>query len=819
MASASDLSVHPERPPLVVSLVNNSVAVDSRVQKVARSLADLGYDSVLIGRSPRSEPDGDWSLLGSAVVLRAAFPLTRLDAQLADPPTGWTGQLLGSPAGSPATGRLTRRLHEYRTGRLERNRQSFQAGSPQTRAHRATRAQVEAGSIPADVAYPAVRDWADGFLPLVMELRPDALHIHDPCLIPTAVTAQRRLRRAGHELHLVYDAHEWTLGTARDNVLQVPALARLESDHMGKMAAIVTVSEPIADRMVDHFALSQRPAVVTNAPVALAVAPGAGDIRTASGVADDAPLLVYTGTIAEARGLDLAFRALTHLPQAHLALLSRMTKRTRVALRQARELGVGDRVHQVDYVPPDEVPAFLRTADVGLIPFQLHGNSELGIPTKFREYLLAGLPIVATDVGLSGAEVQHTGVGEVAPTDDPAAFAAAVRTVLADSERYRARITPELMRVNSWQEQERTLAQVYRKVLGSPARRPQHGDVVIGPLDFAGQATAWARALSLRGVPARSLPAGGANDADTGAKRSAEPLQQRLQAFLSEVLPATAVLLESGHPIAAPEPGTVSADLAGFREARALSAAGHTVALMFHGSDLRRPDVHARTHRWSPFADPDFAAATRDLQQRVRRVHEQLASWPGPVLVSTPDLVPQNPAAVWVPVVVDTERFHPMPRPDRDGPPVVLHVASDPMLTGSRHIDPVLTALAELGTIRYLAVADAPPGQLVELLHEADLVVDQLGMGTVGLAALQAMSCGTAVVTDPGPEAGAVYGTEIPVAPATPDTLADVIVELVGDPDRRRELSDAGPGFVRRFHDGTRSAEAIVAALGLTAPS
>lgn len=812
------------RPPLVVSIVNNAVDVDSRVQKVARSLADLGYDSVLLGRSPKTEPDGDWLMLGSALVLRAPVVTSRLHAQLSDPPSSRTDVLLGAPdpsrSGDP--GRLAGRLQRLRQRRQDRAREMFATGTAVERLHRDQIRRIDSGQMSPAEAYPAVLDWAEVFVPELTALRPDIIHIHDPTLIPAAITARRLLRRSGHRVELVYDAHEWTLGIARDHVLQVPALARLESDHMADMAAVITVSEPIAGRMRHHFDLTATPAVVTNAPVARPVHPDEPDIRSDLALDADVPLLVYTGAVAEARGIDLALRALKRIPNAQLALVSRNVKPTRQALKRAKELGVGSRVHRLDYVAADDVPAYLRTADVGIIPFQVHLNSDLGIPTKFREYLLAGLPVVATDTGLTADEVRRTGVGEVADPESPRAFAAAISSVLADLDRYRSAITDDVRARNSWQDQERVLAEVYERVSPPPSSAAARGDLLIGGLNSAGQADAWARALTRSGVPARSLELRTAENpfeyrADIVIPRnSVDSLERRVQVMLRAVAPAGCVILESGQAIAAPEPGRPGGRRIGFREARALSAAGRNVGLIFHGSDLRRPDIHARTHPWSPFRDPAFRDVTEELRKRTRWNHEQLASWDGPVMVSTPDLVRQNPGAIWVPVVVDIDRFAGSARPPRQGPPVVLHLPSKSMMKGSHFIDPVLQDLADRGEIRYRRVTDVPHRQVPELLATSDIFVDQMGMGILGVAAVEAMAAGIPVVTDPGEEALTAYGVDVPVAVADPDSLADVVLDLARDPERRAGLSSAGTDFARRFHDGTVSAAAIISAMNLT---
>jgi predicted NBD/HSP70 family sugar kinase len=50
---------------------------------------------------------------------------------------------------------------------------------------------------------------------------------------------------------------------------------------------------------------------------------------------------------------------------------------------------------------------------------------------------------------------------------------------------------------------------------------------------------------------------------------------------------------------------------------------------------------------------------------------------------------------------------------------------------------------------------------------------------------------------------------EIPTLEATPETLAEVLRRVIDDRDWARSVAAAGPGFVRDWHDGRRSAAVL----------
>lgn len=835
------------RPPLVVSLVQNAVVGDSRVQKVAESLADAGYESVLLALNPPEEPQGDWFLIGDAAVLRLPVSKDLYYSQKKSPPGPLPARLFGyrsaeqdraawhshqrrldmlGPQEEPdLRTRLGGRIVEWRSSLYWLNKRSFGNQEHRRKPHERRAARLSAGRtmVDAESAYPLIADVEEVFGPALDALKPHAIHVHDPMLLGIAVRARQRLARLGCDAPIVFDAHEWTPGVKREHAYHAAAMVRLERELLAEAADTVTVSDQIAAKMQQEFRLKRPPTVVENAPKA-GVDPEFADVRSDAGVPDDAPLLVYVGGIAERRGVDDLVAAMRHLPDAHLVLVSPSGARMRQLRSRAKELGVNQRVHRLDYVPADKVTSYIRTADVGVIPFRPLLNSELGVPTKFREYLLAGLPMVATDLGATAEAVRRTGVGELCKHTAPKALASAIRKVLANPTAYTSQVTPELLADSSWETQSTKLLEVYERLIGAPPAAAPRSDVLIGATNSAGQAYQWARALRSAGVAAESLELRLPENSFTHRVDLAVPrpavtgLDRKVQLLLHELAPRTTVVLESGRSIAAPETGDIDTRRQGFREARALRASGRNVGLIFHGSDVRRPDIHLRAHPWSPFNDPRAAALTAELRKRTQVVHEELASWDGPVMVSTPDLIHATPGAIWTPVVIDIEQFPLSVREPAESlgmPPVVVHMPSRSLLKGSHLIDPVLRALAAEGVIQYRRIERVPHDAVPQILADCDIFVDQLGMGIFGVAPLEAMASGAAVVTDPGPEALEVYGEELPVAAVNPDTIAHAVRELAADHQRRAELAVSGREFAIRHHDGRRSAEAMIQALGL----
>jgi hypothetical protein len=106
---------------------------------------------------------------------------------------------------------------------------------------------------------------------------------------------------------------------------------------------------------------------------------------------------------------------------------------------------------------------------------------------------------------------------------------------------------------------------------------------------------------------------------------------------------------------------------------------------------------------------------------------------------------------------------------------------------------------------------------------QSDIVCDMLTLGWFGANIREAMMLGLPAVCYLRPswleqvrEHAPGYVEELPVVSATPETVHQVVCELLDDPDRRRELGEAGREFALKWHSaqaGARRFDAIYSEL------
>ena len=177
-------------------------------------------------------------------------------------------------------------------------------------------------------------------------------------------------------------------------------------------------------------------AVVVYPAIDPAVADGDGDaFRRRHALPAGGPVLATLGNLARGRGQDVAVRALAALrgrhPGARLVIAGLPHPRAAdlayaEELRAlARELGVGDAVHLVGFERPADVFA---VADVVVNPARF--AETFGIVAA--EALVAGRPVVSTDVGAVSEVLEDGRHALLVGSDRPEAMAASCARLLGD---------------------------------------------------------------------------------------------------------------------------------------------------------------------------------------------------------------------------------------------------------------------------------------------------------------------------------------------------------------------------------------------------
>ncbi len=311
-----------------------------------------------------------------------------------------------------------------------------------------------------------VRRWAD-HLPEVVDVEPGFRVVHVPAgpvdlpkeRLPDVVEpfqrwVQRHIEQDGttDALHANY----WLSGVAAHGIkhaLDLPlvctfhTLARVKADtgdeepqrRIDAETEVIRCSDAILANSAEEAAQLERfygadPARVEIVPPGVDhafFAPGdRRGARSALGIDEGGPLLLFVGRIQPLKGLDVAIEALVHIPGARLVVVGGPSgAEGSYHERYCRELvaraGLGDRVIFRPPQPHHLLSSYYRAADVCLVPSR---SESFGLVAL--EAAACGTPVVAAAVGGLLTLVDDGRTGLLVEGRDPSAYAAAVRRII-----------------------------------------------------------------------------------------------------------------------------------------------------------------------------------------------------------------------------------------------------------------------------------------------------------------------------------------------------------------------------------------------------
>jgi glycosyltransferase involved in cell wall biosynthesis len=403
------VSERPARSPATrrraVVLVANPAAPYSRGLRVARSLAEAGFDVEIAATTgegqPLEERDG-------AVLTRRYHPSGRW--------ARWAQPQAGAPSlarkivirGFRGLARLVPPLRRFPAPTLDTIRKVLFWPLP-------------------------VRGW---WTTLQQELPPaDLYHACGILTLPVALELASAARRKGRAAMVVYDVIDVILDSNNYNRVPAPLLAFYrwkERRWLRRADAIVTVNDPIADHLESIWRLPVRPTVLLNCQPRWESPPVRPDhIRAATGIPPERRIVLFLGRLGRERGLEEAEEAILRLDDSALVMLGfgPWADRLRELDRQPRYAG---RHYTLPPVHPDDVPAWTASADVSILAVPANSlNQRLSTPNKFWESLTAGTPVVlGRDLEVMRAIVEADHLGAVADPSDPEDLARALREIL-----------------------------------------------------------------------------------------------------------------------------------------------------------------------------------------------------------------------------------------------------------------------------------------------------------------------------------------------------------------------------------------------------
>lgn len=200
------------------------------------------------------------------------------------------------------------------------------------------------------------------------------------------------------------------LGGLRHRPFLQSVVKSVEKFFITKVDLVLTTGE-MDSEFIEKFYGIKNTLVIRNIP--LLQTPSAKiDFRKLYNIADDKLILLYQGVLLEGRGVPIIMRTMTKLTNTVLVILGDGEQKNNFQ-KLSGQLNISERVFYAGTISQRELINYTAGGDVGLSLIENISISYYhALPNKLFEYIMAGLPVLCSDLPQMKKIVEEFQVGE-----------------------------------------------------------------------------------------------------------------------------------------------------------------------------------------------------------------------------------------------------------------------------------------------------------------------------------------------------------------------------------------------------------------------
>jgi len=285
--------------------------------------------------------------------------------------------------------------------------------------------------------------------------RVDVVHCHDLGTLPIGALIKRVFNKS---TKVVYDAHEYETEMNGLKGMQKLLKKSVERLFIKSADAVITVCDTIAHEYKRLYSIP-KPYVVHNCPPLIEV--GTQDrFRDELGIQNDQVIFLYQGRLCEGRGVEMLLDVFLKLELSKEVIVFMGYGPLENRIRSLADKH--DAIFFHEAVFSDVLLEYTASADYGISFIEDCSLSDrYCLPNKLFEYLMAGLPVLTSNLVEMKALVERYGVGVVAKENTVPSLIEAVGSCLSLDRAEIVKNICSIKKIFSWEEQERVLLSVY----------------------------------------------------------------------------------------------------------------------------------------------------------------------------------------------------------------------------------------------------------------------------------------------------------------------------------------------------------------------
>ncbi|MBM7585764.1 glycosyltransferase involved in cell wall biosynthesis [Bacillus pakistanensis] len=295
------------------------------------------------------------------------------------------------------------------------------------------------------------------------DLPVDVIHCHDLNTLKTGVKLS-----GDFNAKLVYDSHELFNEMAGRNRLDRWYGYQLEKKMIRRINHLIVVNPFVKEEFVKMY--GDIPiTIIQNTPISnigIHSEIEKNYFRKQYKLDQSDIILLYQGGLNPERGIEESILSLKSLPKQYKLILMGEGRLVEQLKELVNDVKLNNRVFFHEQVPSSKVLEFTKQADIGLVMYlNTSRNNYFSTPNKIFEYMIAGIPTVASNhPGKSYVvEVEKTGL---CTEETPEAISAAVLKVFENYDFFKNNCLDK-SKYYTWEVEKNKLVVLYRSLLAT----------------------------------------------------------------------------------------------------------------------------------------------------------------------------------------------------------------------------------------------------------------------------------------------------------------------------------------------------------------
>lgn len=157
---------------------------------------------------------------------------------------------------------------------------------------------------------------------------------------------------------------------------------------------------------------------------------------------------------------------------------------------------------------------------------------------------------------------------------------------------------------------------------------------------------------------------------------------------------------------------------------------------------------------------------------------------------------------------IDLSQFTPSYPNRHNKKPIIVHAPSDKGIKGTDYIIDAVQQLQSEGlSFEFKLIENMDHQTALQNYQQADIIIDQLCIGSMGMLSLEGMALGKPVICYIRDDLFNHYPKEIPIVSANPNTIYEKLKNLITDHKSRTEIGIKGRKYIENNHDSLKIAQ------------